>query len=78
MILKVLLVVIVIATVYFLFIKKKPETTKKKKNNTKEEKTEIQSDEMVECAECGIYCSLDETILSNNKYYCSQECLEKR
>ncbi|EDZ61717.1 conserved hypothetical protein [Sulfurimonas gotlandica GD1] len=32
---------------------------------------------MIECAECGIYCEVDDTILSNNKYYCSQECLKK-
>ena len=73
MILKFLLVVGVIAVVYFMFIKKKPALNKTKK----EEKEEIQSNEMVECAECGIYCELDDTILSNNKYYCSKECLEK-
>ena len=75
MILKLLLVIGVIAFVYFLFIKKKPTVTSTKKE--KEKKDEVQSNEMVECAECSIYCEIDESILSNNKYYCSKECLEK-
>ena len=75
MILKLLLVIGVIAIVYFMFIKKKPAVTKTKK--TKNKKEEIQSNDMVECAQCGIYCDINDTILSNNKYYCSQECLKK-
>lgn len=78
MILKFLLVVTVIAVVYFMFIKKKPAVTKAKKESKKEnKKEEVESNDMVECAECGIYCEIDDTILSNNKYYCSQECLKK-
>jgi len=73
MILKVLLVVIVIAVVYFLFIKKKPIQNNKNKKNNQTPK----SNEMVECAACGTYASLDESIISNNKYYCSQECVDK-
>ena len=79
MILKVLLVVGVIGLVYFMFIKKKPEISQKKqKNNTKEEKPKVQSNDMVECSGCGVYCAMDDTILSNNKYYCSKECIEKK
>jgi uncharacterized protein len=76
MILKILLVLGVIAFVYFLFIKKKPTVTRDRQNKA-EKKDEVQSNDMVECAECGIYCEIDDTILSNNKYYCSQECLKK-
>jgi uncharacterized protein len=76
MIQKVLLVIGVIAFVYFLFIKKKPELrqTTKKSKRTKEQ---TPSNEMVECEACGIYCDIDESILSNNKYYCSSECVRK-
>ena len=78
MILKILLVVVVIAFVYFIFIKKKPAVRQKKKDSTeKKSKEEVQSNDMIECEECGIYCEVDDTILSNNKYYCSQECLKK-
>lgn len=78
MILKLLLVVGVIAAVYFLFIKKKPTVTNSKSNKNKEEKKdEIKSNEMVQCSTCDIYCELDDAILSNNKYYCSDECLKK-
>ena len=75
MILKLLLVIGVIAFVYFIFIKKKPAVTQDKQDTKKKDK--VQSNDMVECAECGIYCEIDDAILSNNKYYCSQECLKK-
>ncbi len=74
MILKILLVAGVIAFVYFIFIKKKPTLTESKNEQKKEKK---ESSEMVECSECSIYCSLDDAILSNGKYYCSKECVEK-
>lgn len=69
MILKVLLLVGVIVFVYFMFFKKKPQVSDLKKKS--------QADDMVECKQCGIYCELDDAILSNNKYYCSQECLKR-
>ncbi len=75
MILKFLLVVAVIGIVYFMFIKKKPITQKRKKERKK--KDEVPSNEMIECEECGIYCEVDDCILSNNKYYCSDECVGK-
>ncbi len=71
MIWKFLLIVGVIALIYFMFIKKRP----KVHSDTK--KDELKSSDMVECATCGIYCALDDTIVSNGKYYCSKECLEK-
>ena len=77
MILKFLLVIVVIAVVYFMFIKKKPikNTTTTTKKNKKDEK--LESNEMVECATCGTYAELCESIISNNKYYCSNECVDK-
>jgi uncharacterized protein len=74
MIMKLLLVIGVIALVYFLFIKNKPEVTQNKKTKSDDKPA---SNDMVQCASCGIYCELDDTILSNNKYYCSQECVDK-
>lgn len=73
MILKLLLVIGVIAAVYFLFIKKKPS----KVQNKKQDKETPVANEMVECASCGVYCELEDAILSGNKYYCSQECVNK-
>lgn len=72
MILKLLLVIAVIAIIYFAFIKKKPLKNTKTKNDEK-----LQSNDMVECNACGTYVELSESIISNNKYYCSDECLEK-
>lgn len=71
MIWKILLVVGVIAIIYFILIKKRA----KVHGDTK--KDELKSSDMVECATCGIYCALDETIVSNGKYYCSKECLKR-
>lgn len=76
--LKFLLVVFVIALVYFIFIKK-PSQLQKSNQDAKDakKKDEAQSNEMVECSTCKIYCELDDALLSNGKYYCSKECLEK-
>jgi len=75
MILKVLLVVAVVATVYFLFIKKKPQAHAKE--GTKNRPKNSESDDMVECSNCGVYASLNESILSGSHYYCSKECLKE-
>jgi len=70
--LKYLLVIAVIGAIYFFFIKKKPIKHSAKKDNTK-----VESNDMIECSICGIYAEVDDSILSNGKYYCSKECLEK-
>jgi len=71
MILKLLLIIAVIAIVYFIFIKKKPlKSTHKHQQNS-------DASEMIECTECGVFVELNEAILSNAKYYCSNECIAK-
>jgi len=69
--LKWLLVIVVVAAVYFFFIKKKPlanETqTKRKKDNDDDA-------DMVACSACGTYISLNEALLQNGEYFCSDEC----
>ena len=67
-----LLVVVVIGIVYYMFIKPKPLKNKPKKENN------LKENDMVECAECGIYVEVSEAIISNAKYYCSTECIDKR
>ena len=76
MILKLLLIIVVVTIVYFVFFKKKPQESFKPKTKTKKDE-KLQSNDMVECATCGTYAELCESIISNNKYYCSDECLEK-
>jgi len=73
MILKVLLIVAIIAVVYFLFIKKKPLNSSKKKDNEKPK-----TNDMVECATCGTYVSIDDAIISENRYYCCSECVDNK
>lgn len=76
MILKILLIIGVIFVVYIMFFKKKPLNQTAKKRDTKQ-KESSQVNELVECASCGVYCELEEAILSNSKYYCSTECVNK-
>ncbi|HIP55032.1 MAG TPA: hypothetical protein EYH11_06125 [Sulfurimonas autotrophica] len=72
MILKIVIVGAVIAAIYFLFFKTKPEIKVTKKESKKSD-----ADEMVECTTCGVYAEVQESILSNGKYYCCRECLMK-
>jgi len=73
MILKLLLVIGVIYIVYIMFFKKRSIKTETKNGS----KTSTEANEMVECQSCGVYVELDEAILSNAKYYCSTECVNK-
>lgn len=72
MILKLLLIIGVISIIYFFFIKEKPALKNANKHND-----ETKSSDMVKCSTCGIYCEINDALISNNKYYCSNECLEK-
>lgn len=72
-----LIVVGVVGLIYFMFIKKKPAVAQEKKAPKSEPKNEIQGNDMVECSTCSVFVSVDDMTLSNNKYYCSDECLEK-
>lgn len=74
MILKILLILGIIAIIYFIFIKKTPQVQETKETKKKDTP---QSNDMIECSACKIYCSLDDALLSNGKYYCSKECLQK-
>ncbi|QKF82004.1 hypothetical protein CRV08_01460 [Halarcobacter ebronensis] len=70
MIIKVVSIIAVIFLVYLIFFKKNRESDVKKEDDKIE-------DIMVECPTCGTYVSKKEGILSNGKYYCSKECLNK-
>ncbi len=43
----------------------------------KTNKTSNGIEEMQECACCGVYVSTNESFLSNGRYFCSKECLQK-
>ncbi|MFK5937331.1 MAG: PP0621 family protein [Sulfurimonas sp.] len=77
MILKLLLVGAVIFTVYIMFFKKKSIKEPQKSKASKKKQDTQKINEMIECATCGVYCELDEAILSGSKYYCSAECVNK-
>lgn len=72
MILKILLIIGLVGLVYFIYKKSKVSAKDIKKEDAPK------TNDMVECATCGIYCELDDAILSGSSYYCSKECLEKK
>ena len=72
MILKFLAVAVVLFIVYIIFFKKNREKNIVKKEDIKYE------DDMLECPTCQTYISTKESILSNGKFYCSKDCLNKK
>lgn len=62
---------VLIALVYFIYIKKKPLAGE----NQKKKNDKLSEDDMVECKECGTYISLNEALLKEGQYFCSDECL---
>jgi len=74
MILKLLLLAGVIFVVYIMFFKKRTIKEPKQQKETKE--TTPKANDMIECAQCGVYVEVSECILSNGKYFCSRECIE--
>jgi len=63
-----------ITFIYFYYFKKKP--LPHEENHSKSSKP--QSSDMVKCSSCEIYCEISESLLSQGKYYCSPECMEKK
>ncbi len=72
MVLKIVAVIIMAFLVYVLFFKRNREREMFAKKNEKI------TDVMVECPTCKTYVSQKEAIVSNGKFYCSQECLENK
>lgn len=72
MLLKIVAVIVIVFLIYILFFKK----SREKEINSKKNENII--DEMIECSTCKVYVSQKEAILSNGKFYCSKECLEKK
>ncbi len=70
MIFKFMAFLAVVFLVYIVFFKKSRE------KNIKDKKYDEITDTMVECPKCKTYISKDDAILSNGKYFCSEECLK--
>ena len=70
MILKLLVLAGVLYLVYKILFRRKLNSTD---SNTKNDEV----DTMTECPTCKVYTARDDAILSNGKYYCSKECLDK-
>jgi len=71
MIFKVLALALVGFLIYIVFFKKNRENNISKKDKNEE------IDTMFECPSCKTYIAKDDAILSNGRYFCSQECLNK-
>jgi uncharacterized protein len=69
MLVKLLVLGAVLYLVYKIFFNKKI------KDGSKSTKDEI--DTMEQCPSCKVFIAREDSILSNGKYYCSKECLDK-
>lgn len=73
MIMKLLVLGVVLYACYRVFFTSnaRAKVRKKEEKRTKKDKSE----EMVECPKCGVYASMNETILATDgKTYCSAKC----
>ncbi len=68
LILKLLIFVIAGLAIYKLFGGKFPSLAKKRNEK------KLDADTLIECAKCGTYVTIKESIIVNGKYYCSDEC----
>lgn len=65
---KYIVAVVVLYILYLAFFKKRSVMNE----------TDIQDSsvsETIQCVKCGTYVDIDDSILSNGRYYCSQECM---
>ena len=77
MLIKILVFLVLLFLVYILFFKKNRESDiKNNKKSSQDNNTQKISDTLVECPTCKVFVSKNEAILSNGKYYCSNECLK--
>ena len=75
MIMKLLVLGLVIYVVYIMFFKTKEVSGAKPKQQKSNTDTEV--NDLIRCESCGVYMELDDAIVSNGKYYCSRECIQK-
>ncbi|MGC9350576.1 MAG: PP0621 family protein [Sulfurovum sp.] len=73
MILKIIIFAVVTLLIYKFLGGKLPTIGKKSPEEKK-----IDEDTLVECETCHTFVTLKESIIINGKYYCSQECADKR
>lgn len=68
---------IAVAIYYLFFARKnrKINTDSMQNNSSNKEHKEITT-ELVECSHCGTFIDINEAILSNGKYFCSNKCLK--
>ncbi|MFK5882605.1 MAG: PP0621 family protein [Sulfurospirillum sp.] len=71
MIFKLLIFGLVVFIVYTLFFKSSRGKVRQEK---KRDKKKIDSDTMVECANCSVFVSESEAIIKDGRFYCSKEC----
>ena len=67
MLFKLIILIVILFVIYNMFFKKK----QKKRDSGSEEI-------LIECAKCETFISRKEALISQGKYYCSEECLNKQ
>ena len=75
MILKWLIFGAIVYAVYVLFFKSKSVSSNRDRTSSKSDDSD--SEEMVECCECGTFVAAKEAFIKNGRFYCSKECMNK-
>ncbi|MBE0492458.1 MAG: Prokaryotic metallothionein [Sulfurospirillum sp.] len=73
MVFKILILAAILFGLYFIFFRK---TSEPRSSQKKEQKRN--SDEMLECNECGTFVSSREAIIKDGQFFCSKECAKLR
>ncbi len=70
-----ILVVVVVLSLLFLWIKssRKISKTENKQKNKKDDQQALKSD-MIKCAKCQTYIQINDSVMSNGKYICPNNC----
>jgi len=72
-ILKWLILGVIVYVVYIAFFKSKSVQNSKGSFDKKDD----DSEDLVECSECGTFVAKHEAFIKNGKFYCSKECMLK-
>lgn len=68
-----LLFFVLIAVLVFWAIRSYRRGLKKRQEETQKESPSIESEDMVRCTHCGVHLPKSESILSEDKFFCSDE-----
>ena len=68
-----ILFLILIAVLFFLLIRSFTRSLKKRREEIEKAQRSLEGEDMVRCVHCGVHLPRSESIVSEGKFYCSDE-----